>query len=310
MVKRPLVSVVIPCFNSERWLNETLDSVFSQTYSNIEVIVVDDGSVDNTKNIVLNYNKQMTYVYQQNKGPAVARNIGIKKANGEYIAFLDSDDLWEENKLSKQVSYLEKNKDISLVFSNVKVINSDGTYLYTRYKKVSKEKEKLIKAFFMGEIGMNTPTIVARKTALDSIGGFDESLPMREDHYLLMTMAEKFSIHHFDEPLASIRINEGSMSRTAELDRIFSLYEPFVLKSIKRFPYIAKCKRLAFSNINMSVSRSYWKLGYYQKSINNILKAIYYKPLKLRNYVYLILTFCRLDYNNFISIKMKLKKIK
>jgi glycosyltransferase involved in cell wall biosynthesis len=307
MVKKELISVIIPCFNSERWLRDTLDSVFKQSYPVIEVIVVDDGSTDNSKDIISNYNHPITYIYQKNQGPSVARNVGIQNARGDYIAFLDSDDLWDENKLYQQVDYLEKNKDVALVFSNVRVIDEKSNYVYTHFNKIPQQKGELIKAFFLGKIGMNTPTIVARKVAIDSIGGVDESLPMREDHHFLMRMAENYSIYHFKEPLVSRRMNEGSLSQGIKAERVLPLFEPFIRKSVEEFPQLTKYRKNAFAKIYMLTSKGYWRISDYKKSIKYILKAIYYNPLVVRNYFMLILVLFHVEYENFTLIKRKLK---
>lgn len=309
MHKKPLVSVIIPCFNSEKWIIETLDSVYGQTYSNIEIIIVDDGSTDNTRNLVNNYGKDIVYLHQENKGPSAARNFGIQNAKGQYVAFLDSDDIWESHKLLEQVSFLEKNRDVALVFSNVKVVDEKGNYLYTHHNQVPSEKRAVITAFFMGKIGMNTPTIVATKAAVDSIGGFDESLPMREDHYFLMCMADKYNIKHFKEPLVRRRVNQGSLSDSVEVGRAFDLFEPFVDKSIKQFPYLVKYRRYALAKINMAAGTGHWKNEEFNKCSKHILSAIYLDPFKIRNYIFVFFSLLRIKHKHFVAIKMKLKSI-
>ena len=100
---KPKVSVVIPTYNSSQFIVETLESVFAQTYKDYEIIVVDDGSTDNTKEVLQPYTSRIKYIYKENGGPASARNVGIKSAQGEYIAFLDSDDRWLPEKLEKHI---------------------------------------------------------------------------------------------------------------------------------------------------------------------------------------------------------------
>ncbi|RBP04717.1 glycosyltransferase [Rossellomorea aquimaris] len=306
-MSQALVSVVIPCFNSEKWIEETLNSVFNQTYSSMEVITVDDGSNDNTKSIILNYGKPIKYVSQSNKGPSVARNTGIKEASGKYIAFLDSDDLWEVDKLSKQVNFLEKNQDVALVFSNVKVVNEKGDYLYTHFNKVPKDKKELIRAFFLGKIGMNTPTIVARKAAIVDINGFDEDLPVREDHFFLMSIAEKYLIHHFEEPLVKRRINETSMTQSVKAEKLFSINEPFIKKSIAKFPYLKNYSKFVYSNINMSVGNAYWKKGDRRETLKYMVKSLKYEPFVPRKYFILLLVITGIKNRSFQKIKLKLR---
>ena len=110
---KPLVSIIIPAYNVEKYVQEAIDSALSQIYKDIEIIVVDDGSTDNTKKVLNPYIKkgQIHYIYQENKGLSSARNTGIRAAKGGYIAFLDSDDLFLPEKMQRQVDFLEKHQE-------------------------------------------------------------------------------------------------------------------------------------------------------------------------------------------------------
>ena len=104
------VSIIMPTYNSSRWISDSIQSVLDQYYEQWELLIVDDGSTDNTKNIVKDFlnDKRIKYYYQENYGPATARNIGISKASGKYLAFLDSDDIWKPNKLELQLNHFKK----------------------------------------------------------------------------------------------------------------------------------------------------------------------------------------------------------
>lgn len=121
----PLVSVIVPVYNGERYLDTTLKSIFDQDYEPIEIIVVDDGSTDKTAEIVKSYSI-VRYIYQSNQGPSVARNTGIAAAQGEFVAFLDADDLWVPQKLSLQVGYLIQNSEKGLVYAHRRMIIEEG----------------------------------------------------------------------------------------------------------------------------------------------------------------------------------------
>lgn len=125
MTKPKLVSVIIPVYNGELYLAEALDSVFAQGYRPIEVIVVDDGSTDNTAAVAKRYN-QVHYLHQANQGPAVARNTGLSHCKGDLISFLDADDLWVPGKLSMQVTYLEVNPEAGCVIGKMKNFLQEG----------------------------------------------------------------------------------------------------------------------------------------------------------------------------------------
>ena len=123
-MNNPRISVIIPCYNSEKFIKETMDSVLSQTYRDFEVIVIDDGSKDKTREIIQSFDdERIKYYYKKNGGMADARNEGIKLAKGEHIAFLDHDDIWFSDKLELQLSEIEKSECIGIVYSGYIEIN-------------------------------------------------------------------------------------------------------------------------------------------------------------------------------------------
>ena len=314
MEDSPLVSVIIPCYNSEEWIDETLESVFNQSYQNFAIIIVDDGSTDSTKKVVDKYIREnrVRYYYQENKGPAAARNLGIKKATSKYIAFLDSDDLWEEEKLAKQIQFLRKNPEYKLVLSNVTVINQNGELLKQNFNQVPKERTEIIRSFFLEKIVMNTPTIVANREAVLEVGGFDEELSQREDHLFLMNMADKFKIKHFAECLVKRRIREGSISRNLvnsnNPKRRIEVQKEFINKSLKSYPFLKKDKALLLSVTNRKVSSSYWELKQRNESIKFALTALKYKPCLVKNIVLLLLLLLPFSYRYVKRVRTSIKE--
>src|SRR3990172_13226391 len=114
----PKISVIIPTYNRAAYLAEALNSVISQTYKDFELIVVDDGSTDNTEEAVRRFTVDIKYIYQKNQGVSAARNRGISESGGEFLSFLDSDDLWEKRKLEKQIDFFEKNKCAKVCYTD------------------------------------------------------------------------------------------------------------------------------------------------------------------------------------------------
>ena len=162
--KNKLVSVIIPVYNGEKYLQETIETVFKQTYQPIEIIAVDDGSTDRSKQIISQF-PEIKYIFQKNQGVAVARNTGIAEAKGEYIALLDQDDLWTNNKLQIQVEYLNEHSEIDYVLGHQQSFIQAGC-----------EKPKWLKEKYLEE---STPAylvgaLLARKSVFDRIGGFCE----------------------------------------------------------------------------------------------------------------------------------------
>lgn len=171
LVDGHLVSVIIPVFNGELFLSNALDSVFAQDYRPIEVIVVDDGSTDGTSRIIQMFSNKVRSTYQTNAGPPVARNRGVEMAEGNMIAFLDSDDLWPKNKLEVQLARLTANPTPDIVLGHLQyfseIIDSDGKCRMNYWTE-----PRLIH---------NLGAALIRKSAFDQVGYFDETLPYSDD---------------------------------------------------------------------------------------------------------------------------------
>ena len=193
----PTVSVVIPTYNNAQYLEEALDSVFSQSLAPYQVIVVDDGSTDNTQDIVSNYGRNIIYRRIENSGQAYARNIGIELVKGEYTAFLDADDIWLPTKLEKQIALIEKYPKCPMVFCNFSefVENSSSPDVITDW--LSTKKWLATGNIFANLVMSNfiLPSgVLLRTRYLKEVGGFDPELSPREDRDLCLRLAAKYSI--------------------------------------------------------------------------------------------------------------------
>ena len=301
----PLVSVIIPSYNSEEWIVKTLNSVFAQTYNNLEVLIIDDGSTDGTKEVLSPYLKkgEVEYYFQTNQGPAAARNLGIEKAEGKYIAFLDSDDLWIEEKIEKQVRFLENNAQYKFVLSNAKVIDERGTLLYTNINKAARNEEELIINLFLGQIIMNTPTILAEKNAVRAIGGFDESLIYKEDHLFLIKAASNFKVKQINEALIKRRLRAGSMRKLDDPEQLFKIYKKFMQKSIEQVPFLEKYKSHMLAKVNRDVAKRYFKQQKRVKALKFIVESIRIDPSALENYLIIPLLCLPLSYSFWNNLK-------
>lgn len=170
----PLVSVIIPVFNAERYLSEALYSVLSQGYPNLEFIIVDDGSTDRSKEIIDRTPGKIRYLQQPNRGPAAARNRGIDIAEGDIFAFQDSDDIWPPRKLEIQLATLDKDPALEIVMGQVQRIqSSESTSLRTDVPSI----ENMDAPAF----GVNLAASIFRRSAFERVGPFDEQLRFSED---------------------------------------------------------------------------------------------------------------------------------
>jgi glycosyltransferase involved in cell wall biosynthesis len=187
------VSVVIPTYNSAAYLPAAVDSALNQTVPPSEVVVVDDGSTDETAEVLKPYRARVRYILQENKGPAAARNRGIEAANGDLVAFLDADDLWFPRKLEVQLEELTRNPALGLVHSDFLLLDTEtGTESPSRHNAGDFVGECYLK--FFARNGVQITTAVARKECLTKVGGFDERIrrPSAEDYDLAFRFARHF----------------------------------------------------------------------------------------------------------------------
>jgi len=198
------VSVVIPHYNQPRWLQEAIESVLSQTFQDFEIIVVDDGSTDppHLEGIL---DKRIRFVREVHKGVSAARNLGLRLANGQYVALLDADDLYLPKKLARQVEVLARNPEIALVHTS-----------YVRMGVTGTDLEEVRSGAFGGstypgivvECPIATPTVMLRREALAEANlQFDESVQVGEDTILWIDIARRFRIAGIDEVLAKVRMH-------------------------------------------------------------------------------------------------------
>lgn len=199
-----MVSIIIPSYNRKDTILQSVNSVLEQTYSDIEVIVVDDGSTDGTEDVIRSIkNDKMKYIKcSQNRGVASARNIGVENAQGEYIAFNDSDDIWNKNKLELQVEEFKKNPDYGMVYCAYS--RKKGQKLLRIVPSVERDRTDLSGKMFDFLIGGNvigTPTMLLRRKVFDVVGNFKTGLRLLDDYEFVLRVANKFSIGFVDKVL-------------------------------------------------------------------------------------------------------------
>lgn len=222
MAKPPLVSAVIPTYNNAALVGDGVASALAQTHQPIEVIVVDDGSTDNTLDRLQRFGSEVRIIQQEHAGPAVARNAGIRAASGEYVAFLDADDLWLPEKVARCVALLEANANAGVAYTGVRIFEMDtgSRYLLDQYAKSG----HLARDLFMECRGVNTSTLVVRKKCLAAVGGFDEEFFRAQDWDLMIRLAEQFEYAHEPDALTERRLHTQSLSVThAHLYKKFNL---------------------------------------------------------------------------------------
>jgi glycosyltransferase involved in cell wall biosynthesis len=280
------VSVVITCYNYGKYLERCLESVLSQTYSDIEIIIVNDGSTDNTDEVISKFTKvkNLIYIKQCNAGQANAKNAGINEATGSYIAFLDADDLWSPDKLEKQMDKFA-NMNVGVVYSRAKYIdeNNDivneeitGRYLQPRRGKVTN--------WLLYDNFVPFSSSIIRRECLDRFGSFDETLAMGIDWDLWLRLSTCFEFDYVHEQLLFYRIGHpGQMSKNiAERHRCS---DKIMAKFLNSFPdTISKCdlvKIKAYTYCNRG--EEIWDIDK-KRSYSMYLKAIALYPFWMPAY--------------------------
>jgi glycosyltransferase involved in cell wall biosynthesis len=210
----PQVSAIIPTYNRKRYVQLAIDSALTQTYPNLEVIVVDDGSTDGTEAALAGYAEKIRYIKQENQGESVARNVGIYASQGEYIALLDSDDLWKPDKVERQLEFLQNNPDIGLVSCHVGVINEHGTVVTGGPVHPEQKSDRVSLENLVLDSPVHASTILLHRQSLDDVGVFDTTIRYGEDWDLCLRLASKYQIGFIlGEPLTMLRTHGEAQSR-------------------------------------------------------------------------------------------------
>lgn len=227
-----VVSVVIPTYNAQAYLADTLASVRDQTMRDVEVVLVDDGSTDDTLRIARDFGTSidLTIIPQANSGPSAARNSGINAARGRYCAFIDSDDTMHPTRLADQAALLDTEPDLGLVYSDLETFDDNGTIHSTR-RAFSNPRQGMILDDLLLDNFITTSTVMAPRERLIEAGLFDSKRRVSEDFDLWLRMACRWRIGFIDRPLVRYRRRPGSLSddklRTGEsaLDVIQSFWK-------------------------------------------------------------------------------------
>lgn len=242
MNRPPLVSVIIPTYNRASLLSRAIDSVLAQTYANVEIVVVDDGSTDHTQTVLGGYRDRIRSIRTENRGASHARNVGMRASVGKYLAFLDSDDTYYPYKLSLQVDFMERHPAIGMVSSDFSGVLNDGTVLENHLKQYHTTYEAMQWGFedvyeerediFFGELGRTVAcytgdifdlvvrnslvmsnTILIRREVLDVVGYQNEAYRIAQDYDYVVRICKRFRVALIDIPTYRLYYHDGQLSR-------------------------------------------------------------------------------------------------
>jgi glycosyltransferase involved in cell wall biosynthesis len=226
----PRVSVIVPTFNRAQFIADAIESVLSQSYRDFELIVVDDGSTDRTGEIVSSiHDPRLIFIRQENRGRSHARNAALNIAQGELVAFLDSDDLYLPGKLEMQVAYMERHPEAGMIYTSARCIDQHGADLPARYRATHSGKIYKHIAFFR-PVTITLPTVMVRRSLLTKVGGFDEHMSRFEDTDMWRRLSKEISIHAIDVDTCKLRTHASNTLSAQNPDQIASSLEYYVGK--------------------------------------------------------------------------------
>lgn len=251
-----MVSVIIPTYNRVNLVVQAVDSVLAQTCKEFELIVVDDGSTDNTREVIAGYGDRVRYVYQDNAGVYAARNHGIGLSTGSFIAFLDSDDVWEKDKLACQLDLLIKYPEYAAVHTASSTIDKNGRIIESVVNPQRQSHDgKVFDEFFEHNMSVILlSTVMMRRECFDKIGLFDEHSPVATDHFFFLRLAFYYQIAFIDEPLVRYRLTDGSLSRRNVLENV-TWREELLREFIEEFD--------GYFSVRSDLVKKKWKSFYY-----------------------------------------------
>lgn len=272
----PTVSVIIHTYNNEKFIGETIDSVLGQTYSDYEIIVVDDGSVDRTHDALLPYLHKIRYHYKENGGIASAKNAGIRLSEAEFIAFLDHDDLWVPDKLDVQMKYFAANPQVGLVYGKYASFRGDTELRI----KPEKGYSGWIFTRLLSKSIIQTSTVMVKRECLDVVGQYDESFILADEYDMFLRIAKRYQCGFVDKVITRYRVHDANASKN---DLLFDKENLGVYKKIYNgcADLDEKEKKILRKRIGMygiRVARGLYDQGKREESAQYRKEALEYLP--------------------------------
>ena len=280
------ISVIIPCRNNAHLIAETLDSVLSQTLVPQEVIVVDDGSEDESCNVVNEFGSRVQLIRQPPTGNASARNAGVRASHGEYICFLDSDDVWLPKKLERQIEYMQTHSAL-VSFPGAERFHENGTVERPTAGPPSRSKLWSYLVDYQPFVS-SLSGVMMHRHCFETVRGFDEQLKLSVDWDMWIRLAKHFALHWFDDVLVRVRVHSGGACRNTEL-------------RLHMYLQCLKKHRKLFSNLGMSLQ---WSRSYSNKLLR--LGRYLLKQGKIREARPFLLGAMRYNWLQYCSAKVQL----
>lgn len=287
------VSVIIPTYNRAYIIAEALESVFAQTFDNFEIIVIDDGSTDNTAHVIKQFSDpRLRYIWKKNGGCGSAYNVGIRASHAEYVSFLDSDDLWKPEKLSYEVSFLDLHPEVQGVFSDLEKLDA-GTLTSSFMRKtptfyglverklgyestVLSQREMYL--CLLREVPIKPTALTIRRTSALSTPLFDESWPSGNDWKFLLDFSRQFRFGYIDRPLAVLRVQDDAthrLHRASDLARIIEMLRA-EMNPLSADREVVEAAHWGISDLTKHLSWYYLEKGQHLRATAALLRGFRY----------------------------------
>lgn len=283
--KQPLVSVIIPSYNRVSFLKQTIESVLAQSYSQVELLVIDDGSSDGSYELAQQYEqiRLLTHPERQNRGQSASINLGLQQAQGDYIAILDSDDYWHSDKLMTQVGYLQQHADVGLVYVNGWSVDANSQQLYRIYDDHHVEQSSPAHSV-ADEVLMNCYFLVpnnalVRASVFRQVGGFDESLRAAQDHDMAIRIAEVTRLAYINKELFYYRRHANSISQK-QADLRWQNGFLILDKARRRYQYPSATIRKRRAVLHFRTAQCQVEKGQWLRAAKNAVTAAILDPVR------------------------------
>lgn len=278
------VSVILTCYNGARWIARAIESILAQSYEDFELVIIDDGSTDNSKEVVASYlcDKRVHYIYQENRGFSAAVNRGIKESSGSLIGFIGQDDLWMPNKLELQMKYLNEHKNVDLVHSNHCFINSEERIIEVRDVKIPNfaSRKKVVEELFLNNF-IGFETVLIKRKCFDEVGFFDEHMVGFSDHDMWLRVAGSHNIGYLNLSLVKKRQHEFRLSKV-RIEAVLKDEFLIVKKAIDHHPFLKKVERKKLASLYYAWGMILLHKGNNNEAKQKFLKAITCQVWKLK----------------------------
>ena len=255
-----LVDIVIPTYNCAAYIGKALESVFSQGDHSFRILVVNDGSTDDTEDVLQPYMDRIEYFSKPNEGVVATRNYALERLESEFVAFLDADDVWLPGKIDKQIAVLTSDASVGGVYGNARLIDHEGASRNRVYvsQEIREELVPDIYPFLFLKNPIPTSTLILRREHLETAGKFDDALPGTEDYDMWLRVARSTRLQYIDEPLALYRVHGSNISNNLlarHRDNLIILY-----RHLEHSPEIhgALGRRLSERLAREHYSYAYW----------------------------------------------------